>query len=85
MSTNTFAITPTDSTPVVGSPGGSVGEIYVGVAGNLALSFGADTTSTVFLSVPIGWFKCPELATIVWATGTTATNLVGINRLTNSF
>jgi hypothetical protein len=40
---------------------------------NLALPFGADVTPTISLSA------------IVWATVTRATNLVGINRLTNSF
>jgi hypothetical protein len=83
MSINSFAITPTDST-LLASPASA---LYIGVTGDVALSLGGDSTSTVFKAVAQGWFKLPAQtpATIVWATGTTATNIVGVIKASQAF
>ena len=68
------AITPTDT----GELTTYIGSIYVGVTGNLAVTPMRNTadTSVVFTNVPVGWF--PVSVRKVWATGTTATGLIGV-------
>ena len=50
--------------------------IYVGGAGNVKIT-GRDGVAVVFTAVPAGQY-IPVQTQIVWATDTTATNLVGI-------
>ena len=63
------AITPSDSTEVAYSA------IYVGTTGNVAIETPAGDTVT-FTSVPVG--VLPVCAVKVLATGTSASNLVGL-------
>jgi len=68
---NAFAITPNDSADL----SYTTRAIYVGGSGNVkATLVGGDTVT--FSSVPVGvlWIR----ATKVFATGTTATNLLGL-------
>jgi len=66
-------ITPSDSVDL--NP--HIDGIYVGVTGNLTVTprYNASDAGILFTAVPVGWFpiKCRR----VWATGTTATGLVG--------
>lgn len=67
------AIVPSDSLNI--DP--RVDAIYVGVSGDIAITPNDNVADTVviFKAVPVGWFpvKCRR----IWATGTTATDLVG--------
>jgi hypothetical protein len=73
------AVTPSDTVPIP-APGGGDGVsngcvLYVGVSGDLKVT----TTSgdeTLFSNVPVGFF--PVQVLYVWATGTTATNIVAL-------
>lgn len=67
-----FSITPNDSTTFTTN----TRRIYVGGAGNLTL-ITADGTTVTFEAVPVG-MVLPVQAKAVKATGTTATNLVGM-------
>lgn len=67
-----FAITPNDSTNLASVPR----EIYVGVGGNIALTFVNGGTVTL-VNVADGT-RLPYRASRVFATGTTATNLIAI-------
>lgn len=52
--------------------------LYVGGAGNVAVTTLADSANVTFNSVPAGttlWIECSK----VLLTGTTATNIVGLN------
>ncbi len=68
-----FAITPHDSNQLART----TRYIYVGGAGAVALVTKAGTTLT-FAAVPVGTVL-PVRASIVKATGTTATNLIGLD------
>lgn len=68
-----FAITPDDSNDLAVD----AGSIYVGVTGNIALVTVGGTTLT-FLAVQAGSILAVK-ARRVLATGTTATNLIGLN------
>ena len=64
-------VTTSDS-PVANGPYRS---LYIGVSGNVKITDLAGNDAT-FLSVPVGFF--PVEAATVWATGTTATGIVGL-------
>lgn len=66
-----FAVTPSDSVVFVRTIG-----LYVGGAGNLTVS-NASGAKVTFEAVPVGTVLNIE-AVQVWATGTTATNIVGL-------
>ena len=65
-----FAITPDDATDLANLPRA----IYVGGTGNIVVTMGGDVT---FSSVPAGTLL-PIRPSRVKATGTTATNLLGL-------
>jgi hypothetical protein len=71
--TNSFAITPSDlnELPFV------TREIYVGGAGNITLRLANDSASVVLTSVPAGT-RLSYRVRQIYATGTTATALVGL-------
>lgn len=66
-----FAITPNDGVDLATVTRG----IYIGVAGSVKVTM-ADGTVVTFSNVPTGIF--PIGAARVWATGTTATSLIGV-------
>ena len=66
------AVTTSDSTAV------KYRALYVGGAGDVAVTTLGDSANVTFKSVPAGttlWISCVK----VLATGTTATNIVGLN------
>lgn len=65
------AITPNDTTAV------KFKGIYVGTTGNLTVLFTGDTVATTLNNVPVGVYQF-EISKVL-ATGTTATNLVGLS------
>jgi hypothetical protein len=67
-----FAITPNDSVDLSDVTRG----IYVGGTGDIKITHKGGTTLTYF-AVPVGT-QLAVKAQRVWATGTTATNLVGM-------
>lgn len=66
-----FAITPSDSTVF------EARSLYIGVSGDVAVRTPGRTATVIFKSVPIG--VLPVRATQVLATGTTATNILGLD------
>lgn len=70
--TRWFAITPNDSTDLAAKPRA----LYVGGAGNVAISNGTDASVTL-VAVPAGSLL-PLRPDRVLATGTTATSIVGL-------
>lgn len=68
-----FALVPNDGADVAG---GQLNAIYVGGAGNVALDT-PTATNVVFSGLPAGT-TLMVAATRVRATGTTATNLIGL-------
>ena len=67
-----FAITPSDSEDLPEVPRG----IYIGGAGNMKVTMQAGTVAT-FHNLSVG--TClPIMPSRVWATDTTATNLIGL-------
>jgi hypothetical protein len=74
-------ITPSDTVPITSVDiygGAGVSMIYVGVSGDIAIVGIDDTTPVVFKAVRAGWMKLPMFTNQVMATGTTATNLIGV-------
>lgn len=67
-----FAITPHNTTPLAVTPRA----IYVGGAGNIVIT-GLDGVDFTLVAVPVGSIV-PVMPSLVKATGTTATNLVGL-------
>jgi hypothetical protein len=67
-----FAIVPSDSAAVAAPKG-----IYVGGAGNITLRCASSQADVVFMGVPVGTVLHLNVA-YLRATGTTATNLVGL-------
>lgn len=67
-----FAITPHDSNALAVTPRA----IYVGGAGNITFT-GLDGVDVTLVAVPVGTLL-PIMPSLVKATGTTATNLVGL-------
>lgn len=67
------AITPSDTVDLANITRG----IYVGGAGDITINFQGSETAVLFAAVPQG-IILPVRATRVKATGTTATNLVGL-------
>jgi hypothetical protein len=72
-------ITPSDSQLLAND----VGSIYVGTSGNLAVLFArgglADSAAVILYSVPAGYLDFRgQIVVQVLATGTTATQLVGL-------
>lgn len=65
------AVTLSDST-VVAFDG-----LYVGVSGDVKIT-DMNGVATVFKAAPVGFLNVA--CTLVWSTGTTATNIVGLNR-----
>jgi hypothetical protein len=59
----------------VDDPAGPFRSLWVGVAGNIKVGM-ADGSSATFANVPVGIL--PVTAVRVYATGTTATSLVGL-------
>lgn len=68
---NIAAVTPSDSVDLTTIPRA----LWVGGEGNLKVTAKGGGTET-FLSVPVGWF--PVRARRVFATGTTATNIIAV-------
>lgn len=71
-----FAITPNDGTDLA-TPCRTV---YVGTAGNIKLELAGDTAGAFVIlnNVPAGTMLAVR-ARKIWATGTSAANLVGLN------
>jgi len=76
-------IVPSDTAAIAIGPGGIYAKaLWVGVAGNITLITAADQsnaglgTPVLFEAVPVGWLNVQVRQ--VMATGTTATNLVGL-------
>lgn len=67
-----FTITPNDSANCA-----PTAAIYVGATGNVNCIMAGDTANTNFVAVPAGTTLTIRV-TKVWATGTTANNLVGL-------
>jgi hypothetical protein len=66
------AVTPADATAV------KFRALWVGGAGNVTVQCVGDTTTTTFTAVPAGtWLWVGVIK--VMSTGTTATNIVGVN------
>lgn len=65
-----FAITPSDGSDNIANA------LYIGTAGNVAVIPQGQTTSVVFVAHPIGYM--PVRVTRVLATGTTASNILGL-------
>jgi hypothetical protein len=66
------AVTPSDTTAV------KFRALYIGGTGDVTVQTLGDGTTTTFKAVPVGttlWIGC----TLVKTTGTTATNIVGLN------
>lgn len=72
-SRNPFTITPSDSTELTVIPKG----IYVGTGGTVVLLGDTATANATFVNVQSGQI-IPVRVRKVFATGTTATNLVGL-------
>lgn len=70
---NAVAVTPSDSTPLTVS----CRSLYVGGAGNVAVRFPGQPTAVTFTGVLAGTVL-PVQAAYVYATGTTATNIVAL-------
>jgi hypothetical protein len=70
---NGFAITPDDVNPLPSDARG----IYVGTAGDLTVRLAQESGSVKFVAVPQGSLL-PIAVHQVFATGTTASNLVGV-------
>lgn len=66
-------ITPSDATPLASIPKA----IYVGVTGDITMMLARDSASVLFKAVPVGVLPVRPLQ--VFATGTTATNIVALN------
>ena len=75
---DSFAIVTSDTVPI--GPSSTVPMrirgIYVGVSGNIKITTASGNVA-VFLAVPQGKIL-PVQAVLVWANGTTATNLIGL-------
>lgn len=69
------AVTPSDSTDL---PNGVAVAFYVGVTGDVAVTFADmdDGTSVVVKAAPVG--DRPYQVKRIWATGTTATNILAL-------
>lgn len=65
------AVTPSDSAT------NNARALYIGVSGDVAVVTRGKTASVVFKSVPVG--VLPVQVTKVLATGTTATNILGLD------
>lgn len=72
--TSAFAVVPSDVT--VFGAGGQPRALYIGGAGNVAVTM-SDGSSVTFTAVPVGAIL-PLNVIQVRATGTTATNIVGM-------
>jgi hypothetical protein len=68
---NIAAVTPSDSTDLATIPRA----LWIGAEGNVKVTAKGGGTET-FVSVPVGWF--PVRAVRVFATGTTATNIIAV-------
>jgi hypothetical protein len=69
--TKVFAVTPSDTTKLPPCQA-----LYIGVSGDVALIAAGDTVSQIFKAVPVGQLNVS--ANLVKATGTTATNILGL-------
>ncbi len=65
------AVTPSDSVLISPPPRA----LYIGTTGNLKVTM-LDGTVVTFNTVPVGIF--PISVTLVWSTGTTASNIVAL-------
>lgn len=70
-----FPVTPSDN--VVNNFGEIVRALYVGTGGNVAIVPPAGGSAVLFVNVPDGYIL-PLEAVRVHATGTTATNIIGL-------
>jgi hypothetical protein len=66
------AVTPTNAAVI------KYKALYIGGAGNLNVILAGDTANTSFTGVPVGTTLWVSVS-CVHATGTTATNIVGLN------
>jgi hypothetical protein len=67
------AISPSDSADLAQIPKA----IYVGVTGDITMKLKNDSASVLFKAVPVG--VLPVRPVRIYATGTTATNIVALN------
>ncbi len=72
--TQSAAVTPSDTVDIAG---GIVRALWVGGGGSVAVMLGDDTAATTYAGVPAGTLL-PFAVKRVFATGTTATLLVGV-------
>lgn len=80
---NAVAVTPSDATQY-GTPAGTQLEkdkgpllgLYVGTAGDVKVDFAGGATAITYKNVPAGTFL-PGLFTRVYASGTSASNILG--------
>lgn len=66
-----FGITPSDTATLI-----MIGAIYVGGTGNVRVRYKHNGATVTFTNVPAGTYVVGNFDR-VWATGTTATNLIG--------
>ena len=67
-----FNVVPSDS---VDLPGVTSAGLWIGTTGSLTITLVTGATAS-FASIPVGLF--PVLVRKVWSTGTTASNMVGL-------
>lgn len=65
-------VTTSDSDLLVSIPRG----LYIGVSGDVKVTLADDNTAVIFKSVPVGLL--PVMVKQVFATGTTATNILAL-------
>ena len=70
--TQLIAITPSNTANLAAS----IKAIYIGTTGNLNITGAEDTTNVQMNNVPVGWY--PIAPSKIGATGTTASNIVGM-------
>jgi hypothetical protein len=75
QASNGFAVTPSDTAKLGTNPEGYA--LYVGVTGNIVVDLISSGTQITFSNVPVGFF--PVMVSKVWATNTTATNMVALS------
>jgi hypothetical protein len=74
---NAFVVTPSNTTDFKDDAGEYVPRaIYVGVSGNITVDMLGNGTSILFSNVPVGMWSIR--VSKIYATGTTATNMVGV-------
>ena len=73
QASSALAVTPSDSVDLANAPKA----LYIGVTGDITMRLANDTASVLFKAVPVGVLPVRPLR--VYATGTTATNILALN------